>query len=79
MSLLEALKAPRLHDQLILNQAEFEYAYNNSTVAFMMERGHSVTWNTRLSDLMTLRRLPNGTFEAVAEPIDFTYAAGNAI
>ena len=37
MSLLEALTAPRLHDQLIPNQAEFEYAYDNSTVAFILE------------------------------------------
>lgn len=48
MSFLEALTAPRLHDQPIPNQAGFKYAYDNSTVAFMMERGHNVTWNSRL-------------------------------
>ena len=78
MTLLQALTAPRLHDQLVPNQVEFEYPYDNSTVAFMKGRGHNVTWTGRISDLMALRKHPNGTFEAAAEPVDYTYAGGYA-
>jgi hypothetical protein len=38
MTSLEALSQPRLHDQLVPNQVSFEYAYDNSTVAFMASR-----------------------------------------
>lgn len=69
MTTPQALAQPRLHDQLIPNQAVFEYAYDNSTVAFMAERGHNITWVAPgLSAAQALRRLPNGTFEAAGEP-----------
>jgi gamma-glutamyltranspeptidase/glutathione hydrolase len=35
MTSAEALAQARLHDQLVPNLAVFEYAYDNSTVAFM--------------------------------------------
>jgi len=44
MTSLQALSQPRLHDQLVPNQVSFEYAYDNSTVAFMASR-----YVTRLS------------------------------
>ena len=69
MTTREALEQPRMHDQLIPNQAFFEYAYDNATVAFMKERGHNVTWvNVGLSSAQGIRRHPNGTFEAAGEP-----------
>lgn len=65
----EALSEPRLHDQLIPNQVQFEYAYDNMTVAFMEGRGHSVTWiPLAQSAVHALRRLSNGTFEAAGDP-----------
>ncbi|KAI9877470.1 MAG: hypothetical protein M1830_003820 [Pleopsidium flavum] len=65
----QALAQPRLHDQLVPNQVSFEYAYDNSTVAFMRERGHNVTWIAPgQSTAQALRRLANGTFEAAGEP-----------
>ncbi|MCJ1367638.1 hypothetical protein MMC16_006772 [Acarospora aff. strigata] len=68
LSAPQALAAPRLHDQLVPNQVSFEYAYDNSTVAFMRERGHNVTWVAPgQSTAQALRRLANGTFEAAAE------------
>lgn len=65
----EALAEPRLHDQLSPNQVSFEYAYDNSTVAYMKSLGHNVTWVAPgQSTAQGLRLLPNGTFEAAGEP-----------
>lgn len=65
----EALAEPRLHDQLVPNQVSFEYAYDNSTVAFLKERGHNVTWTAPGgSTAQSLRLFRNGTFEAAGEP-----------
>lgn len=65
----QALAQPRLHDQLSPNQVSFEYAYDNSTVAFMETLGHNVTWVAPgQSTAQGLRLLPNGTFEAAGEP-----------
>ncbi|KAI1077704.1 gamma-glutamyltranspeptidase [Whalleya microplaca] len=69
MTTLEALAEPRLHDQLSPNQVSFEYAYDNSTVAYMKALGHNVTWiGPGQSTAQGLRLLPNGTFEAAGEP-----------
>jgi len=65
----QAIAQPRLHDQLVPNQVSFEYAYDNSTVAFLKSLGHNVTWTAPGgSTAQGLRRLPNGTFEAGGEP-----------
>ncbi len=65
----ESLKQPRLHDQLEPNQVTFEYAYDNSTVAFMKSLGHNVTWVAPgQSTAQALKLLANGTFEAGGEP-----------
>ncbi|KAL7921243.1 gamma-glutamyltranspeptidase [Trichoderma austrokoningii] len=69
MTTAEALAQPRLHDQLVPDQATFEYAYDNQTVAFMKSLGHNVTWVAPgQSTAQALRLLPNGTFEAAGEP-----------
>lgn len=72
MTAPEALAQPRLHDQLIPNRVSFEwppFGYDNSTVAFMKGRAHNVTWVAPgQSAVQGIRRLPNGTFEAAAEP-----------
>lgn len=79
MTVPEALAQPRLHDQLIPNQALFEYAYDNATVAFMQSRGHNVTFvSPGQSSAQGLRRLSNGTFEASGEPRQ-SASAGYAI
>ncbi|KAI0193493.1 gamma-glutamyltranspeptidase [Astrocystis sublimbata] len=65
----EAIARPRLHDQLSPSEVAFEWAYDNSTVAFMKELGHNVTWMAPgSSTAQGLRLLPNGTFEAAGEP-----------
>ena len=79
MTMPQALAQPRLHDQLVPNQVNFEYpvvqdgverfGYDNETVAFMAARGHNVTWIAPgQSTAQGLRRLGNGTFEAAGEP-----------
>ncbi|KJZ78670.1 hypothetical protein HIM_02061 [Hirsutella minnesotensis 3608] len=69
MTTAQALAQPRLHDQLVPNRVEFEYDYDNSTVAFMKSLNHNVTWVApRQSTAQSLRLLPNGTFEAAGEP-----------
>ncbi|KUI63529.1 Gamma-glutamyltranspeptidase 1 [Cytospora mali] len=69
MTSLEALSAPRMHDQLSPNYVSFEYAFDNSTTAYMKELGHTVEWVAPgSSTAQALRLLPNGTFEAAGEP-----------
>ncbi len=69
MTAHEALARPRLHDQLIPNQVAFEWEYDNSTVKFMKERGHNVTWVPPVySSAQALKISPNGSFEAAGEP-----------
>jgi gamma-glutamyltranspeptidase/glutathione hydrolase len=46
-----------------------ELSYDNATVAYMVSRGHNVTRvAVEATDVNVVRRLPNGTFEAAAEP-----------
>jgi gamma-glutamyltranspeptidase/glutathione hydrolase len=69
LAMPEALKEPRLHDQLLPNIVSFEYGFDNGTTAFMKERGHNVTWvGVGQSAVQGIRRLENGTFEAAGEP-----------
>lgn len=78
MSLSQALAEPRFHDQLVPNEAEFEVEYDNTTTAFMSQRGHSVIWSTRWSEVQALGRLDNGIFEAASEP-SLTDSAGYVV
>ena len=69
LSVPQALNRSRFHDQLQPNQIQFEYSYDNATVAYLKARGHNVTWiSLAQSSAQGLRRLTNGTFEAAGEP-----------
>jgi gamma-glutamyltranspeptidase/glutathione hydrolase len=69
MTTAEALKQPRIHDQLTPAQVSFEYAFDNRTTAFLKELGANVTWVAPgQSTAQGLRLLSNGTFEAAGEP-----------
>jgi gamma-glutamyltranspeptidase / glutathione hydrolase len=69
MDPLRALSEPRLHDQLIPNVVSFEETFDNDTIQFMRERGHTIsTLAIGASSAQCVRLLPNGTFEAVGEP-----------
>jgi gamma-glutamyltranspeptidase/glutathione hydrolase len=69
MTLSEALKQPRIHDQLLPDRTSFEIGYDNGTVESMKCRGHNVTWvQLGQSAVQGVRLLSNGTFEAASEP-----------
>ncbi|KAJ0418095.1 gamma-glutamyltranspeptidase-domain-containing protein [Aspergillus carlsbadensis] len=69
LSAAETLARPRLHDQLVPNRVQFEYGFDNATVAFMRERGHNVTWMAPgTSTAQAIRMLRNETFDAAGEP-----------
>jgi gamma-glutamyltranspeptidase/glutathione hydrolase len=78
LSAPEALASPRIHDQLVPAQVRFEYSFDNATTAYFKELGANVTWATAGSVAAALRRLPNGTFEAAADPRLF-YSGGFAV
>ena len=67
MTAHEALKQPRLHDQLLPNQVTFELTYDNATVESMSRRGHNVTWGSAGSSGQAIR-IVNGRLEAAGEP-----------
>ncbi|KAG6357583.1 hypothetical protein INS49_013460 [Diaporthe citri] len=69
MDMREAVAEPRFHDQLIPNQAEFEWTYDNGTVGAMVEKGHKRKWvRLGVSAVQGIQRLWDGTFLGVGEP-----------
>jgi len=69
MTMPEALKQPRLHDQLLPNLVTFEYGFDNGTAESMRRKGHNVLWVPEgQSAVQGIRLLGNGTFEAAGEP-----------
>lgn len=68
MSMDEAISEPRLHDQLMPNVVQFEYSFDNDTVASMAAKGHNVTWVAPgASSVQGIRQLWTGIFEAASE------------
>lgn len=67
MSVAEALACPRLHDQLIPNRVVFETGFKNSTVGYMKDMGHNVSWGSAGSSAQAIT-ITGGTFEAAGEP-----------
>ena len=67
MTVHEALKQPRLHDQLLPNRVSFEWDYDNSTVEYMVGRNHNVTWGSAGCSSQAIS-IANGHFEAAGEP-----------
>ncbi|EER27095.1 hypothetical protein D8B26_002739 [Coccidioides posadasii str. Silveira] len=69
MTAPQALAEPRLHDQLVPNLTEVEWSFDNSTVEFLIDRGHNITRVEHASStVQSIRVLSNGTFEAAGEP-----------
>ncbi|KAI1855748.1 hypothetical protein JX265_012193 [Neoarthrinium moseri] len=67
MTMLDAMREPRFHDQLMPNVATFEYTFDNATVASMREKGHNVTWVREGVSAVQGIRVTAGRFEAVGE------------
>ncbi|KAM3464721.1 hypothetical protein NHJ6243_002285 [Beauveria neobassiana] len=71
MTMREALSVGRLHDQLLPNRLTLENLFPdlNATVAAMQARGHEVeVVKPGLSSVQAIKRLEDGSFEAVGEP-----------
>lgn len=69
MNMSQAIAEPRLHDQLIPNEAQFEWTFDNKTVDAMVERMHKPVWvRLGVSAVQGIQRLWDGSFEAVGEP-----------
>jgi gamma-glutamyltranspeptidase/glutathione hydrolase len=69
MNLKDALRMPRIHDQLLPDETTFEWSYDNSTVESMRAKGHKVTWvREGVSAVQGVRVLGDGSFEAASEP-----------
>lgn len=67
MNVHDALKQPRLHDQLLPNLVTLEWDFDNSTVDYMIGRGHNVTRGPAGSSSQAIV-LSNGHFDAAGEP-----------
>ncbi|KAE9377462.1 gamma-glutamyltranspeptidase [Stipitochalara longipes BDJ] len=69
MTLPQALKAPRMHDQLLPAITLFEDSFDKDIVQSLGERGHNLTFTgNHMASVQGVRRLWNGTFEAASEP-----------
>ena len=69
MTLPQALKEPRIHDQLLPDVMSFETAFDNATVESMRERKHKVTWvGAPQSAVQGVMMFADGSFEAASEP-----------
>lgn len=69
MNMTRAMAQPRMHDQLIPNEAQFEWSFDNGTVDAMVGKGHKAVWvRLGVSAVQGIQRLWDGSFEAVGEP-----------
>ncbi|PFH60476.1 hypothetical protein XA68_10910 [Ophiocordyceps unilateralis] len=68
-SMTDALRRPRMHDQLMPNVLLLEYAFDNVTAAALASRGHNISRvGEGLSAVQGIRKRPDGSFEAAGEP-----------
>ncbi|KAI8956942.1 gamma-glutamyltranspeptidase [Daldinia sp. FL1419] len=67
-SVKHAVAEPRFHDQLMPNQVAFEYSFDNTTVASMLEKKHNVTWvREGYSAVQAISVSEDGVFKAAGE------------
>ncbi|KAI1816618.1 gamma-glutamyltransferase [Poronia punctata] len=68
MGMKDAIKQPRIHDQLMPNTAVVEYSFDNGTAAGLLARGHNVTWiSSAASAVQGILVRDDGSFEAASE------------
>ncbi|KAI8979758.1 gamma-glutamyltranspeptidase [Mycotypha africana] len=70
-NVFEAVKAPRIHHQLLPNEIQFESGFKESILQGLSRRGHSLR-NVRetgtISAAQAIRRFKNGTLHAASDP-----------
>ncbi|KAF4494339.1 gamma-glutamyltransferase [Fusarium agapanthi] len=68
-SIKDAVREPRVHNQLIPNTLLVEKKFNSYDVPSLVERGHNITWvDEGLSTVQALTRDSAGVFEVAPEP-----------
>lgn len=69
MTVHEALRQPRIHDQLLPDRTTFEVGFEADVVESMRGRGHNVVWvGGHQSAVQGVMRLWDERFEAGSEP-----------
>lgn len=69
LTTMEAMKEPRIHDQLMPDSTLVEYDFDGGVVESLKDKGHNITWvGPGLSAVQGIRRMENGVFEAAGEP-----------
>ena len=68
LTMEEALREPRIHDQLMPNQAIIEYKFDNNTVQGLLDRGHKVKWVREGLSAVQGIKMVDGKFEPASEP-----------
>ncbi|KAF4978503.1 hypothetical protein FZEAL_5123 [Fusarium zealandicum] len=68
-SIKDAVREPRVHNQLMPNQLLVENKFSRWDVPSLRERGHNITWvDEGLSAVQALTRDAEGVFDVAAEP-----------
>ena len=68
MTMTQALKEPRLHNQLIPAETGFEAGYDAGIISELAKRGHNLTlMPSTLSAVQGIIRRPDGAFDAASE------------
>lgn len=69
MTVTEALREPRLHDQLMPNVLVLERGFQNGTEAAFTAKGHNVNWlDGWQSAVQAVVELHDGSLEAASDP-----------
>jgi gamma-glutamyltranspeptidase / glutathione hydrolase len=66
-SMLEAIREPRIHDQLMPNVATFESDFDKDLVANMVGKGHDIKWLSNPLSAVQGIRVSGQHFESVGE------------
>ncbi|ORZ23048.1 nucleophile aminohydrolase [Absidia repens] len=78
MDLYQAVKAPRVHHQLMPNQVGLEDNFNQDHQKALEERLHKIYYLTEgdtISGVQAVRRLPDGTVHAASDPRKYGVAS----
>ncbi|KAL9557986.1 hypothetical protein MBANPS3_001133 [Mucor bainieri] len=70
-NVFDAVKAPRIHHQLIPNEVQFETGYSSEVLSVLTEKGHllrNLAETGTVSASQAIRRFSNGTLHAASDP-----------
>ncbi|OAD00642.1 hypothetical protein MUCCIDRAFT_154030 [Mucor lusitanicus CBS 277.49] len=70
-NVFDAVKAPRIHHQLIPNEVQFETGYSSEVLSVLTQKGHllrNLAETGTVSASQAIRRFSNGTLHAASDP-----------